>query len=360
MLTNLWREAYHVVVRKDLVPSGSFEDFLALQGIKVALGERGSDGFANGQALFAAFAVDIDQAFEIVDLAGQAAEQAFLQGELDAFILKSGVDHLELLSFLDQAGDAAALLSVSDDDLDRVNQRGPEVWSAVELPPNSRAGQPAGQQTFAISYLLAAAAAVDDGAVYQITKTIFDNLPVLRGMHDATDSISLENALQRIVLPIHPGAERYYSEIGIDLPELEPVRVSNLAKTDFLTRFASIEQARLQLTDGNVSVLGGMHDQTIGRFTSELASRPATKAATAMSIALGFRLRSASSAAAPAADPSSAAASFVRPIRCAPAARFDRVTGTVRRPVRFASASNTKQTSRTPSPTRPPACQWGM
>jgi TRAP-type uncharacterized transport system substrate-binding protein len=165
MLTNLWREAYHVVVRKDLVPSGSFEDFLALQGIKVALGERGSDGFANGQALFAAFAVDIDQAFEIVDLAGQAAEQAFLGGELDAFILKSGVDHLELLSFLDQAGDAAALLSVSDDYLDRVNQRGPEVWSAVELPPNSRAGQPAGQQTFAISYLLAAAAAVDDGAV---------------------------------------------------------------------------------------------------------------------------------------------------------------------------------------------------
>ncbi len=271
LVTNLWQETYHFVVRKDLVPGDAFSDFLKLRGIKVALGERGSNGFADSQTLLEAFGLNIDEAFEIKDFDRRDAAAAFLNGELDAFIFKTGSSDLDLLSFLEDAGASAVLLSISDDDIETANQDGFPAWSSVEISAYSDAGQDAAQRTFAMNYLLAAAASVDDQVVYQITKTIFDNLPVLQGMHSATDSISLQDALQQIFLPVHPGAERYYTEIGLELPAFEPVRVSNLTQTEFLTRFPTIEDARRRLRDDNVSILGGQDGETIGRFTSELA-----------------------------------------------------------------------------------------
>ncbi|MGI9450449.1 MAG: TAXI family TRAP transporter solute-binding subunit, partial [Geminicoccaceae bacterium] len=271
-LTNLWQDVYHFVVRKDLVPGNEFAAFLKLSDIRVALGDLGNSDFAGGQALFDAFELDADEAFQLENLSGEDAVRAFLEGELDAFVLKSESQNANLLAFLDEAGDSASLLSVSEDDIKSANGRGPKAWSTAEFSTIDQSGQQATHRTFAINYQLVAAAAVDDEVVYQVTRSIFDNLPVLQGMHSATDGISLQTALLQLVLPIHPGAARYYDEIGVDVPEPEPVRISNLAETDFLTRFASIDEARLRLRDGNISILGGLDGQTIGRFTGELAS----------------------------------------------------------------------------------------
>lgn len=271
MLTNLWQEAYHILIRKDLAPTGTLADLLQLEGVRIAIGGRESDGSANGTALLQALGLNNVPAIEAFRL--EDAAQAFQRGELDAFVLASeGSSEIELLSFLDEAGEAAELLGVSDEDLDLANGRGPKVWSSIDTPFSNSSDQDAKKQSFAINYLLGATASVDDEAVYLITKTIFDNLPVLQGMHGATDGISLQNAFDGIILPVHSGAERYYGEIGVNLPEPELVRVSNLAEADFLTRFSTTEEARLRLAGDNVSILGGQDGQTIGRFTSELAS----------------------------------------------------------------------------------------
>jgi len=272
LLTNLWQDVYHFVVRKDLVPGNKFSEFLNLRDIRVAIGDFESNSFTDVQALFDAFGLNVDEAFQLESLSGGDATEAFLNGELDAFLLKTEPENTSLLTFLDEAGDSAGLLSVSDEDLESANGRGPRAWSAAEISTIDSSGQQATHRTFAVNHQLVATAAVGDEVVYQVTRSIFDNLPVLQGMHSATEGISLQNALQQVALPIHSGAERYYNEIGVELPELEPLRVNNLAEASFLTRFSSIEEARLQLRDGNISILGGQDGQTISRFTSELAS----------------------------------------------------------------------------------------
>ncbi len=271
VLTNLWHEAYHFVVKKPLVSDGDFSEFLKLEDIKIALGKRGSDEFANSKALFDAFDVDVDKTFRVEDLSGSEAASAFLDGNLDAFVLTAEASDAELLSFLADAGDTAVLVNVSEDDVDEANGRGRRGWSSAEIAPGSYAGQKGAQRSFAVNYLLGAAASVNDEAAYQITKTIYDNLPVLQGMHRATDNVSLQYALAEIVLPVHPGAVRYYGEIGVQLPVLEPIRISNLAETDFLARFSTTEEARLRVTENNISIMGGEGGQTVDRFTSELA-----------------------------------------------------------------------------------------
>jgi TRAP transporter TAXI family solute receptor len=51
--------------------------------------------------------------------------------------------------------------------------------------------------------------------VYAMTKAIFGNLTQLVETHPAARGITLQDAASGMPLPLHPGAERYYREIGI-------------------------------------------------------------------------------------------------------------------------------------------------
>jgi TRAP-type uncharacterized transport system substrate-binding protein len=55
-----------------------------------------------------------------------------------------------------------------------------------------------------------------DDMVYHITKAIFENLPELAKIKKkAIAEVSLENGLRGAMIPIHPGAKRYYDEHGV-------------------------------------------------------------------------------------------------------------------------------------------------
>lgn len=56
---------------------------------------------------------------------------------------------------------------------------------------------------------------VDEEVVYQITKTLWENLDSAHQINKSCEWMSLDNATQGIGVPLHPGAERYYSEIGL-------------------------------------------------------------------------------------------------------------------------------------------------
>lgn len=50
----------------------------------------------------------------------------------------------------------------------------------------------------------------EDG--YKLTKTFFENLEALGNSHQAATEITLEDAQQGMVAPIHPGAKKYFDE----------------------------------------------------------------------------------------------------------------------------------------------------
>ena len=50
---------------------------------------------------------------------------------------------------------------------------------------------------------------MSEDAVYQITKTMYENLPFLQNIHKATKAMALEKALAGLPAPLHPGAARY-------------------------------------------------------------------------------------------------------------------------------------------------------
>jgi uncharacterized protein len=55
--------------------------------------------------------------------------------------------------------------------------------------------------------------------VYQLVKAVFENQPRLVKATSAAGDTVPQNALKNTFLPFHPGAVRYYREIGVAIPE---------------------------------------------------------------------------------------------------------------------------------------------
>jgi TRAP transporter TAXI family solute receptor len=85
----------------------------------------------------------------------------------------------------------------------------------VTIPANTYGGQTTPVATAAVVNYLVTHSDVKDDAVYQMTKAIYESLPDLTAAHAAARDIKLENAMQGMPVPMHPGAERYLKEKGI-------------------------------------------------------------------------------------------------------------------------------------------------
>lgn len=60
---------------------------------------------------------------------------------------------------------------------------------------------------------------MDEELIYQITKTIFTHIDEIHAAATFLKGITTETALSEMNAPLHPGALRYYREIGVKVPD---------------------------------------------------------------------------------------------------------------------------------------------
>ena len=70
-------------------------------------------------------------------------------------------------------------------------------------------------ETFGDKPTLVTSINVPDDVVYAITKEVLDNLRAFKKLHPAYLFLTKENALEVLSAPIHPGALKYYKEVGL-------------------------------------------------------------------------------------------------------------------------------------------------
>ena len=115
-------------------------------------------------------------------------------------------------------GDKITLLSFTEEQAAKADG-GLGLWTPFKIAAGTYPGQDKDIMTIAQPNFLAVRADVDEDAVYQITKTVYENLPFLNSIHKATTAMSLDGALAGLPMPLHPGALRYYQEVGIEVPQ---------------------------------------------------------------------------------------------------------------------------------------------
>ncbi|HXR56315.1 MAG TPA: TAXI family TRAP transporter solute-binding subunit [Casimicrobiaceae bacterium] len=96
-----------------------------------------------------------------------------------------------------------------------VKKIGNAAYSEAVIPANTYNGQPADVPTAAVQNFLVTHDDVSDDVVYGMTKAFWTHLDELVAAHAAARTIDVHKALQGMPVPLHPGAEKYYKEVGI-------------------------------------------------------------------------------------------------------------------------------------------------
>jgi hypothetical protein len=92
---------------------------------------------------------------------------------------------------------------------------GDAAYQPAMIPAGTYEGQTTDVPAIAIQNFLVTHEGVPADTVYKLTKAMWENLPALVAAHSAGKAIKKENALAGMAVPLHPGAEKYYREIGL-------------------------------------------------------------------------------------------------------------------------------------------------
>ncbi len=213
----LWQNVEHFVVRNNMVESGTISDMTNLYGESFSIGARNSGTEGSGRFILGKLGVDLEQV-DIAYLGYGPSADAMQNGNIDGMNIPAGVPASAVTRAYANLGGEITTLNFTSEQLAQVNSDF-ELWTPYTIPAGTYPNQEADINTIAQPNILAVRADVPEEDVYQITKTIYANLPFLNNIHPATKAMALEKAIAGLPMPLHPGAARFYREQGLTIPE---------------------------------------------------------------------------------------------------------------------------------------------
>lgn len=216
-VTMLWQNVEQFVISSDAVNTGTMADMVALQGEAMAFGSQNSGTIGSNGALLAGLGRDINTDYELVFGGYGPSAEALQNGQVKGLGAPAGVPTGAISQLMASAGDGVQMLDFTDEELAAADG-GRELWTRYVIPAGTYPGQTADINTIAQPNFLATHADLPEENVYQITKTIYENLAFLQAIHPATKAMALEAAIAGLPVPLHPGAARFYQEQGIEIP----------------------------------------------------------------------------------------------------------------------------------------------
>ena len=217
-VTMLWQNVEQFIVASDAVSTGTIADFTALTGEAMALGRQNSGTIGSNRALLTGLGVDMDTEYELVFAGYGPSAEALQNGQVMGISTPAGVPTGAVSNLFAAAGDGVTMLSFTEEEAAAADG-GRNLWTPYTIAAGTYPGQTEDVQTIAQPNFLATHADVSEENVYMITKTIYENLAFLQAIHPATNAMNIEAAIAGLPVPLHPGAARYYQEIGIEIPE---------------------------------------------------------------------------------------------------------------------------------------------
>ncbi len=214
----LWPNVEHWVIDNEHAETGTFSDFLTIVGERAALGRQNSGTIGSNAAILDGFGVDLYEDFDLVEGGYGPSAEALQNGQVEGISTPAGDPVGAISQLMASAGDSVTILEFTDQELETADG-GRDLWFRYIIPAGTYPGQEEDIDTIAQPNFLATHEDIPEEHVYQITKTIYENLTFLQAIHPATNSMSLEVAISGLPVPLHPGAARYYAEQGIDIPD---------------------------------------------------------------------------------------------------------------------------------------------
>lgn len=205
MVANLYPEDMHLVTPKGVTLS-SLND---LNGKSVGVAAAGSGTQVSVRMILKKWGIEAEEH----ELGLGQSTQRLADGQLDAFFYAGGTPFAALIQLGSTKG--FELYKFSAEDQKAINEIIPYYLESM-IPAGTYENIDYDVPTVAVSGQLITGKDQPDDLIYEITKAMWnDNTrKLLDKGHAKGKVITLENATRGVLIPYHPGAEKYYKEIG--------------------------------------------------------------------------------------------------------------------------------------------------
>lgn len=198
-------EYVQIIASKDIT---SIED---LKGKKVSVGDAGSGVEFNARQILAAYGIDIENDIEKNNQGFADSADSLKNGTIDAAFVVAGYPTTavsELASTYD-----FNILPIDQEHADALmNDYGFYTYGVI--PGGTYSCVAEDVPAVAVMATIIARNDVEEDVIYTLVKGIFDNQDAITEGHAKGAELSVETAVSGIDIPFHPGAVKYFTEVG--------------------------------------------------------------------------------------------------------------------------------------------------
>lgn len=198
-------EYVQIIASKDIT---SIED---LKGKKVSVGDAGSGVEFNARQILATYGIDIENDIEKNNQGFADSADSLKNGTIDAAFVVAGYPTTavsELASTYD-----FNILPIDQEHADALmNDYGFYTYGVI--PGGTYSCVAEDVPAVAVMATIIARNDVEEDVIYTLVKGIFDNQDAITEGHAKGAELSVETAVSGIDIPFHPGAVKYFTEVG--------------------------------------------------------------------------------------------------------------------------------------------------
>lgn len=193
----------HFVMSED----SGVTDFAGMEGKTILLG-KGSFGAREGEKYLKLFGLDGKVTLAEVELSNAVA--ALKNGQIDGFVTAGSFPAPNVIEAAASTG--VKVISLNDDQIAQTKR------TRLVIPAGTYSGQGEDIVTTSLPVVAYTTTAMSDDAAYALTKTFWDQKAEMGGAAPWWNGVDTA-LMANITGKIHPGAVRYYEEVGIELTD---------------------------------------------------------------------------------------------------------------------------------------------
>jgi TRAP transporter TAXI family solute receptor len=202
-IASLYPQFVQVITTAD----AGIETIEDLAGANVSVGSPNSGVELNARAVTEAHGLSYED-FSPQYLSYSETIDGMRDGNIDAGFFTSGLPNPSVTDLA--TSEEVQVVPIEGEGLEALQAAG-EYYEAGEVPADTY-DNPEPVTTATFGNLLVVSDELDEETVYELTRTMWENIDRIQQTNAAAEDITLETAEDSIPIDLHPGAERYYSE----------------------------------------------------------------------------------------------------------------------------------------------------